>query len=104
MVGKINVETREIEGKTWFKFNNKFEETRYFKGNQIAVALIIVLLVMGSSLFIYIQSNLQKLKANPFIYSANKVMGNVECSCVQTLPNEFPIFFCFNKTDWTPGE
>ena len=95
----IKVESKEIDGETWFKFNDKFDQTKYFYGNILTVLLIIVLVTLGSTLFYYMYSNVQELKGNPFIYAANRIRGDVSCSCIE-FRNDQMFNFEFNKSTW----
>jgi len=61
----IKPEWKEIEGEKWFKFNSKYDRVRYFYGNILTLALIIVLIVLGVLIFYYVGHNLNLLKSNP---------------------------------------
>lgn len=62
---RFKVETKEIEGKTWIKFNSKYDQFRYYYGNLVAVVAIIVLIVLGILLLSFIFKNIDLLKTNP---------------------------------------
>lgn len=95
---KIKVETKEINGETWFKFNSKFDKIRYYKSNLITGILIIVLIALGLTIVLTVWRNIEELKANPFVYGASK-MGNVDCQCSQTFDSGKATFF-FNDTNF----
>ena len=95
----IKVKEKNIDGETWIKFNSEFDRKRYFYGNLLTVVLIIVMLILGGLLFTYMFFNVNELKANPFVYGANQMKGEVYCNCMQETEDKI-YNFKFNKTAW----
>lgn len=62
---KIKVKTKEIDGEKWIKFDSKFDKVRYYYGNLITVIFIIVLILLGITLFFIIFKYVALIKANP---------------------------------------
>jgi len=62
---KIKIQTKVIEGEEYFKFDNKYEEFRYFYGNLLTLILIIVLIVLGVVLLTVVFKHIDLLKTNP---------------------------------------
>jgi len=61
----MKVETKEIDGETWVKFNSEFDKFRYYQGNFISIILIVVLIVMGLSLGYLILNYIDLIQSNP---------------------------------------
>lgn len=61
----IKVETKEINGETWLKFDSEFDKWRYYWSNTLTLILIIVLIVLGISLGYIIMNHIELLKSNP---------------------------------------
>lgn len=76
------VEWKEIEGKKYFRFDEKIDRQKYFYGNLVTVFLIIFLLTFGGYFGYYIVKNKNAFYDNPFIYGVNRMDANyVSCSC-----------------------
>lgn len=105
MARKYNIETRQIDGELWYKFNDNYDKWRYKFGNYVAFFLIFVLIALGSTLFLFTNNHLKELKANPFIYGAEnlKDQGELFCSCNLKKYDGKTAFFKFNSTSlWDP--
>lgn len=64
----IKVKSKEIDGETWFKFDNKYDKARYFYSNILTVVLIILMIALGIGMFYFFYSNweyIKLLKINP---------------------------------------
>lgn len=97
---KKRIEKREIDGETWIKFNSEYDEFTYYWGIYLTILLIVILLFGGGLLFWYMYTNLELIKANPFVYGADRMHGQVFCDCFETRESGKVFGFQFNDTDW----
>lgn len=67
------------------------------------VILIVGVLIGGYMMISILKSNAKECLANPFVYSANRMEGDVWCSCTEAKDGQVN-FFYFNKTEWWTGE
>lgn len=64
-MAKFKIQTREIEGETWFKFDRNFDKVRYYHGNILTIILIVVLVVLSLGFFYVVLNYVGLITTNP---------------------------------------
>jgi len=96
---KIKVNTKVIDGETWYKFNSEWDKWKYTWGNILTAMCLVLFVVLGCAVFYIVMTNVEELRTNPFIYGANRMKGEVKCDCYNFIGDQ-TYKFKFNNTDW----